>query len=598
MNATNRYIETIRTYLSKSNLDAVIIPSNDPHQSEYVSDNWKLRAHFSGFTGSAGTLVITQSLAALWTDSRYFLQVEKECSDSEVQLYKQSIPHAPEHVPWLCESLDENSRIGIDFRLFSCSQMEHLKTCGSLKNIEVVNTGNAICELWENRPDGPSSPIVDHPKAHAGQSRLEKIELIRNHISEKHVDGAFYTKLDEISWLFNIRSKDVDFTPLVTSYALITRDQSYLFTDVNRVEDALTKQLEADNVTLLSYEGYEGLLAELTDDQITLVDPSSINYASFHAIQGPIVNKSSIIIHLKSIKNETEIENCKEAMIRDGVAMTNFFYWLHQHLETEQISEYEIGRKLESFRKAQDRYVGESFAAIVGYQGNGAIIHYTAPEHGSAMVQNAGILLVDSGAQYLDATTDITRTVWLGGDIDPEIKTCFTAVLKGYISLETLIFPEGTTGIQIDTLARMHLWELGYRYGHGTGHGVGSYGPVHEAPQGFANNGTTSRGTAGHQSGQLSSIEPGCYVEGKFGIRTENIVLSTRSHTTDFGQFLGFEPVTLCYIDTELLDVQSMTSKEIDWLNAYHEKVYTKLSPHLSDEVGNWLKEKCRAIAP
>lgn len=596
MKEIDKNIQAVRDYLSKSGLDAVIIPSNDPHQSEYVADYWKLREHFSGFSGSAGTLVITKSEAALWTDSRYFLQVEKECAGSEIKLHKQSIPHAPEHVSWLNELLDHKSVVGIDFRLFSPQQMEHFKSNFDAKNISLCDTKNGLGELWEDQPEGPAEPIVDHPVAYAGVDRKQKIEAIKSFFIGKGANHAFYSKLDEIAWIFNIRSRDVDFTPLATAYALISENKSYLFIDVDRVESSLKSALQEDGVELCSYDGYEIKLTELTKDGTVLIDASSINYSSFHAIQGNKVVADSIVVEMKSVKNEVEIENFNKAMVRDGVALSNFFFWLNRHLESNTISEYDLGRKLESFRMEQECYVGESFSAIVGYKGNGAIVHYTAPESGSSMIQNEGILLLDSGAQYLDATTDITRTIWLGGEMDAEIKKCFTLVLKGYISLETAVIPEGTSGIQVDALARMHLWQHGYRYGHGTGHGVGSYGPVHESPQGFANNSTTSRGTVGHQPGQVTSIEPGCYVEGKFGIRTENLVLSVEKGETAFGQFIGFEPITLCYIDTSLIDLDLVTPIEMEWLNSYHKTVYEKLSPHLSEEVSDWLKKKCAPI--
>lgn len=596
MNEIDNNIQSLRAYLNKTGLDAIIIPSNDPHQSEYVSNYWKLREHFSGFSGSAGTLIVTQSHAVLWTDSRYFLQVETECNGSEVKLKKQSIPHQPEHVPWLSEILQDGDSIGVDFRLFSLEQIEYLEVHCNPKEIILTDIKNELDALWENRPKGPSAPIIDHPVSFAGLHRKEKIQKIRESFREKGAKQAFYTKLDEIAWLLNIRSSDVDFTPLVTAYVLVSEDKSHLFTDIDRVTPTLKQSFEQDGVELHSYTGYEVNLGELTKSGSTLIDPSSINHSSFQAIQGEKVSADSIIVDLKSVKNEIEISNFRKAMRRDGIALTQFFFWLSNHLESNVISEYDLGRKLESFRMKQDRYVGESFAAIVGYKGNGAIVHYTAPEFGSAQIKNEGILLLDSGAQYLDATTDITRTIWLGGKIDPEMKKCFTLVLKGYISLETAIVPEGTSGVQIDALARMHLWKHGYRYGHGTGHGVGSYGPVHESPQGFANNTTTSRGKAGHKSGQVSSIEPGCYVEGEFGIRIENLVVSIEKSTSDFGKFIGFEPITLCFIDTSLIDIELMTVQEIQWLNIYHHTVYEELSPHLNGEVKNWLKEKCAPI--
>lgn len=596
METIDQRIEKLREMMKEEELDALIIPSSDPHQSEYVSDNWKIRTYFSGFTGSAGTFVVTQNKAAIWTDSRYFLQAEKEIANSSVELKKQKVPHAPEHVEWVCGLLNHKSTIGVDFRLFSLGQIKYIDSISIKKQQSIEDVGDLICKCWPDRPDAPSDEIIDHPIAYCGLSREEKLAKVRSSIKESGGDAAFYTKLDEIAWLLNIRSFDVDYTPLVTAYVLVRSEDVILFVNSTRIGHELQTQLAAAGVVVNDYNGYELALAESTKGLKVLVDKGTVNYASYNAISGSLIEETSCIIELKSIKNEVEIANCKKGMIRDGVALSNFFFWLENYLQTNTITEYELGIKLESFRKEQKNYVYQSFPAIVGYKGNGAIVHYRAPEKGSSVIKNEGILLIDSGAQYWDATTDITRTIWLGGEIDTEIKKCYTLVLKGFIDLQMTSFPVGTAGIQLDAIARAPLWNHGYIYGHGTGHGVGLYGMVHESPQGFANNTTTSRGTYGHNAGQLSSIEPGCYVANKFGIRTENLVFSVEKETTSFGDFLEFDAVTLCYIDTQMIDFNLLTKDEVQWLNAYHEKVYDLLSPNLSAEVAAWLKEKCQAI--
>ena len=589
-------LKQLRAAMQQNGLDAVIFPSNDPHQSEYVSNYWKIRAHFSGFTGSAGTLVVTQDEAALWTDSRYFLQVEQECAGSEVALHKQSVPHAPEHVQWLCDLLSEGSAIGVDHLLFSCGMMDYIQSFAKPKNISVKDIPTLVDGLWKDRPAQENAPITDHPTAYCGESREDKLARVRTILNETNTDYMLVSGLDEIAWLFNIRSTDVDFTPLVTAYALVGTDSTYLFSGEDRFESALLNDIASAGVQRESYASVTTRLTELTTGKTVLTDQNSLNYACYAAIKGTIEYRPSDIRTWKALKNSVEIENAKDGMRKDGVALTRFFIWLEDFIQENTISEYALGQHLESFRKEQELYTGQSFAAIVGYKGNGAIIHYTAPQEGSSTISNEGVLLIDSGAQYQNATTDITRTIWLGGTPSAELKKAYTLVLKGYINLETIRFPKGVTGMQLDSFARMHLWKHGMNYGHGTGHGIGLFSMVHEPGQGFASNGTTSRGTLAHEARQFTSIEPGFYKEGEYGIRTENIVVSKVVETTAFGTFMGFEPITLCPIDTQLIDFDLFTDEETSWLNSYHEKVYQALKNDLTAEEETWLKEKCKAI--
>jgi len=589
----NKRLELLRSQMQTRQIDAVIFPSNDPHQSEYVADYWKIRAYFSGFSGSAGTLVVSQKDAALWTDSRYFLQVESQCAGTDVQLHKQTVPHAPEHVAWICNSLKENAKLGIDFRLFSCSQVDFIKEHAASKNIALVDISALVNEVWQDRPSGGNAPIVDHSIDICGESRTSKIETIREELRNESANTYFVSSLDEIAWLFNIRSKDVDFTPLVTGYACIAEDSVVLFADAERIESTLLSELNQHGIEVQPYGDIISFLKQQSSDLTVLTDPTSLNYACFDAISGTVQYKPSLIQHLKSVKNSVEIENAKDGMRKDGIALTRFFIWLEDYLQTQSISEYDLGIKLESFRKEMPLYTGQSFGCIVGYKGNGAIIHYSAPQEGSATIQNEGVLLIDSGAQYENATTDITRTIWLGGTPTDELKRAYTLVLKGYIELERMQFPATVTGMQLDSFSRMHLWKHGLNFGHGTGHGIGAYSMVHEPGQGFASTGTTSRGTSTHKANQLTTIEPGFYKEGAFGIRTENIVVSKVVQKTEYGTFLGFEPITLCYIDTQLLDRSLLTSSEITWLNEYHKKVYTALSEELSVDEQKWLANKC-----
>lgn len=583
-------LSSLRELLKNSNLQAAIIPSNDPHQSEYVSDLWKLREYFSGFTGSAGTLVVTENEAALWTDSRYFLQVEQECADSEVELHKQSIPHAPEHIDWLCETLDENSSIGIDFRLFSPTQVEHIIGIASSKKIELVDLKNELVQLRDFKENKIELAFI-HDELYAGKSVSSKLTDLRGHMKAIGAEQMVLTKLDEIAWLLNFRGGDISYTPYAMCYCTLDHSNCQLFISSEKVTVEFKESMEKQGVMIMDYLDITNSLEQ--SKLPTALDGNTVNYAVFNAVSNPIFTTSPII-DWKSVKNETERHNIARAMVRDGRALCRFFIWLEDYLQTHTLTEFEAGERLESFRKMEDLYKYPSFGTICGYQENGAIIHYRAPEQGSKTIKNEGILLLDSGAQYLDATTDITRTIWLGGTIPDKIKKAYTAILKGLIGLEISHVPKGTTGMQLDTIARKALWNQGLNYGHGTGHGVGCFGMVHEAPQGFATSNTTSRGSAGHQLHQLTSIEPGCYVENEFGIRIENLVFSIQSEQNP--DFLTFKSVTLCPIDTQLLDKNEMTKKEIDWLNTYHTDVFNQLSPTLNETEKAWLKEKCKAI--
>ncbi|WP_313113433.1 aminopeptidase P family protein [Aequorivita sediminis] len=592
----NTRLENLRQQMVKYQLDAVIIPSTDPHQSEYVAEHWKVREYFTGFTGSAGVLVLNQNEAALWTDSRYFLQFEDECKDYNLNLHKQSIPHAPEHVLWLCDSLDQETVIGVDFFQFSKAQIDYIKEVASSKSIKLKNIPNLVDEIWIDRPALPSFPVDIHPLEYSGETTASKIKKVQDKIETAKADYYLFSSLDEIAWVFNIRSKDVDFTPLVTSYALVGLEKTIIFCDRNRFSPSAIEAFSKLNIEVLDYDLAISEFQKLDSNKKIITDLSSLNYAVFNALQSEFLFQNSIARELKAIKNETEISGSKNCMVKDGVALTKFFIWLEKELASREISEYEIGKKLESFRQQQDLYTGESFAAIVGYKGNGAIIHYTAPKEGSAMVKNENILLVDSGAQYKDGTTDITRTVWLGGSPSEELKTAYTSVLKGYIALEQLQFPKATVGMQIDAFARFHLWQQGLNYPHGTGHGIGSFGMVHEPPQGFTTNPATSSGRTAHFPNQLTTIEPGCYKKGVFGIRIENIVLSIAKQETEYGEFIGFTPVTLCPIDRQLIDKALLTATEIEWYNSYHITVFEQLSPMLNANEKEWLKRMCEEL--
>ena len=592
----NKRLETLRQKLSNSKLDAIIIPSTDPHQSEYVAEYWKIREYFTGFTGSAGVLVVKANETALWTDSRYFLQFEDECGDYNIKLHKQSIPHAPEHVQWLCDSLEENAVIGLDFLQFSKSQLDYIKQIALTKRITLKNVPHLIDTIWTDRPELPNFKVNLHPLEYSGESTASKIEKVKKKIKTSQAHYYLFSSLDEIAWLFNIRSQDVDFTPLVTAYAIVGLEKTILFCNRNRFSAGAIELFSQLNIEIIDYHFAIPELEKLEADKKIIADVSSLNFAVYNTIKCQFIVESSIAKTLKAIKNETEIKGSKNCMIKDGVALTKFFMWLENTLKSKSLSEFEIGKKLESFRKEQDLYMGESFAAIVGYKGNGAVIHYTASQKNSALVKNEDILLIDSGAQYKDGTTDITRTVWLGGVPSEALKIAYTAVLKGYIELEQLQFPKGTVGMQMDAFARVHLWKHGLDYPHGTGHGIGSFGMVHEPAQGFTTNPATSSGSSAHSAHQLTTIEPGCYKKDVYGIRIENVVLSVPKKQTEYGDFLGFTPMTLFPIDRQLINMSLLLETEKEWFNTYHTMVLEQLSPFLDTDEKSWLKEMCKTL--
>ncbi|MBQ0769267.1 MAG: aminopeptidase P family protein [Bizionia sp.] len=592
----NKRLEKLRQKMSNSNLDAIIIPSTDPHQSEYVAKYWKVREYFTGFTGSAGVLIVKQNESALWTDSRYFLQFEDECGDYNINLHKQSIPHAPEHVQWLCDSLEENAVIGLDFLQFSKAQLDYIKGIATPKQLLLKNVPNLIDTIWTDRPELPSFSVNLHPLEYSGESTASKIEKVQNKIIHAKANYYLFSSLDEIAWLFNIRSQDVDFTPLVTAYAIVGLEKTILYCNRNRFSAHAIESFLKLNIEIVDYHLAIPELGKLDANKKIIADVSSLNYAVYSAVKSQFIIQNSIAKTLKTIKNNTEIQGSKNCMIKDGVALTKFFIWLEKELETKAISEFEIGKKLESFRKEQALYMGESFAAIVGYKGNGAVIHYTASQNSAALVKNEDILLVDSGAQYQDGTTDITRTVWLGGTPNTALKTAYTAVLKGYIELEQLQFPKGTVGMQMDAFARVHLWKHGLDYPHGTGHGIGSFGMVHEPAQGFTTNPATSSGSSAHSAHQLTTIEPGCYKKDVYGIRIENVVLSVPIKQTEFGDFLGFKPMTLFPIDRQLINTSLLLESEKEWFNTYHKMVFEQLSSFLDTDEKAWLEDKCKTL--
>ena len=549
MNATHR-LSALRDSMKKNGLIAYIIPSNDAHQSEYVADYWKSREWISGFTGSAGTVVVTNEKSGLWTDSRYFLQGEKELSGSEMKLYKPKNRFGSEYIYWLSDQLSKGDIVGIDGNVCSLTSYERYEKALKPNGIKLSTSLDLFEEIWEDRKPKPLHPIFEHDTLFAGKSRIEKIKDIRTEMKEKGVDHHLITTLDDIAWIFNIRGTDVEFNPVAVAYALISTDEITLFIESSKVEDSIYQKLKQDGVTLQSYDAIIEKLNNLSESESLLLDPNTCSISLYKAINCTAVRGKTISQLMKALKNETEIEHTRNVMAKDGAALAKTFYWLEQKLKNEStVTEAEFADKLAEHRSQMSDYKGESFPAIIGYKGNGAIIHYR-PMHGSCSeIKPDGILLADSGGQYLDGTTDITRTIALSSP-NKEEKRNFTLVLKGNIALSRASFPEGTTGAQLDILARKPLWDHGLNYSHGTGHGVGFFLNVHEGPQGFAAM-NSERGTTAHQVGMITSNEPGYYKEGAYGIRVENLLVTIPSEKEGF---LEFETLSLYPMDIKLID--------------------------------------------
>ncbi|NNE25612.1 MAG: aminopeptidase P family protein, partial [Saprospiraceae bacterium] len=567
-------------------------PSGDPHQSEYPAAPWKGREWISGFTGSAGTAVITLNHAGVWTDSRYFLQAESELADSEFELHKMYNQFSPGYISWLSENLPEGSKVAIDGPLFSLNEKRKFESMLSKRNISLIITDDVIDEVWEDRPAVPLEAVFEHDVRFAGKSRAEKLAEVRAVMSKHHATHHLISTLDDIGWLLNLRGYDVEFNPVFVAYCVVSLDSVELFVDASKLTEELAGKLRQDNIRIHPYSNIYSFLNTYTSECKMLVDNSSISIKLYESLkQAQRISGPAICRDLKAIKNEIEIEHFRKVMIKDGVALTHAFKWLEDTLDERTVTEYEFFSKLAECRSKQAYYYGESFAAIIGYKGNGAIIHYRPQPDSSAEIKKEGILLADSGGQYYDGTTDITRTITFTPP-SAEEKNAYTRVLKGHIGLSRAQFPEGTNGAQLDTYARQHLWEDGLNYLHGTGHGVGFFMNVHEPPQGFAP-GSSQRATTVHKVGMVSSNEPGYYKEGHYGIRIENLIVVEEASKEGF---LQFETITMFPIDTQLIDRSLMTADEINWLNNYHKEVFDKLSPQLDEEHKNWLARKCESI--
>ncbi|MCD3351004.1 aminopeptidase P family protein [Clostridium botulinum D/C] len=586
-------VEKLRQLMIKNGIDAYIVPSSDAHQSEYVSEHWKSRKWISGFTGSAGTCVITLDDAGLWTDGRYYIQAAKQLQDSGIRLFKGAEPGVPSYIQWLKEVLKEGSTVGFDGNVISVVTVRDMEKEFKNKNIVLKSHKDLIGELWDDRPQIPDGKIFIYDVKYAGKSRTEKINEVRKYMKEKNANYYLLTSLDDIAWLLNIRGTDVPHNPVIVSNAVITMEKTYLFISPSKVSSDVREELENENVIVKDYDEIEKFLKTLTEKDIVIYDATKTNIRLYKAMDKNVekIHELNITTDLKGIKNEVEVENLKNCQVKDGVAMVKFIKWLKESVDKEEITELLAEEKIRSLREEQELFSDISFETIAAYKDHAAMMHYKATEETNCVLKPEGMLLVDSGGQYFDGTTDITRTIVLG-KLTEEEKKHFTLVLKSNIALNTLKFLYGSTGSNLDVIARKPIWEYGIDYKCGTGHGVGFFLNIHEGPQRFSpvpNNAVLKKG-------MTITNEPGIYMEGKYGIRTENMMLVVEKEKTEFGQFMKFEYITYCPIDLDGIDKEMLTMEEVKWLNNYHKDVYEKLSPYLNEEEKEFLKQETREI--
>jgi Xaa-Pro aminopeptidase len=595
MQPVKEKIQELRKLIQSENVQACIIPSTDPHIDEYTPDQWKTREWISGFTGSAGTVVITKDKAGLWTDSRYFLQAEEQLKGSGIDLYKTGLPGTPELSAWIVSELSAGDCVGIEGDVYAASEAKSLIEYFTGKNLKVHASFAPYDSLWEDRPAIPENPAFVLPECFAGKSCRDKISEMLAEINKNQADITILAALDTIAWLFNIRGKDVEYNPVCLCYAAVSENETILFISSAKLTEKVSEYLQQQGVKIADYGKIFDYVRRIPFGTNVLIAPSKINYRLYSMLSENCVIKE-VTVHpadsLKSIKNTTEIAGIRNAMQKDGVALVKFLIDLEKALaDNERVTELNIETKLQKYRSEMAFYFGDSFKTIAGYGAHGAIVHYEATAESNAVIQRDGILLIDSGAQYINGTTDITRTVSTGA-VSTKVKRDYTNVLKGHIQLASAVFPAGTVGMQLDVLARQALWKAGQNFLHGTGHGVGCFLNVHEGPQSIRMNYNSTP----LEPGMITSNEPGLYLSGEYGIRIENLLLTVEEKTTEFGKFYAFETLTLCPIDTRLIEPSLLLPEEIDWLNVYHQKVYEQLAPQLSSEEAAWLKERTQVV--
>ena len=585
------HLEALRDLMRSKHIDAVIIPGTDPHQSEYPSEHWKFRDYVSGFTGSNGTAVVTLDDAGLWTDSRYFLQATEQLEGSGFTLRKENIPGEPTVLEWLGEVLDEDAVVGVDGRLFSLIEANRIEMFCAQNGFMFAPDFRAAEAIWTDRPARPMNPAFVHDEALAGEDVDSKISRVVDALDAADADGLLITALDEIAWLLNLRGSDVDYTPVVIAFAYVSADERVLFIDSEKVTSEVKDHLKKYRVKIKDYDDIEKFLGKISSTATVMVDPNRVSDALGQAM---ICNKTymaSPVIALKGVKNECQIAGFRQAMLYDGAAMVRMMMWLEQNV-ANGITEMDVDRRLQQERAAYASNRGDSFHMIAGYKDHGAIVHYEATDESAYTLAPDGLLLIDTGGQYLEGTTDITRTISLGNPTAAE-KHDYTLILKGHLALARAVFPKGTMGVQLDVLARGPLWNEGMTYLHGTGHGVGHFLGCHEGPQSIR----MEANPTPLELGMVTSNEPGIYKTGEYGIRTENLLLCVPACSNEeWGEFYKFESLTLFPYDTTLMDMDMLSREEVKQINDYHAMVCERLRPLLSADEAQWLEQKCKSI--
>ena len=585
------HLEALRDLMRSKHIDAVIIPGTDPPQSEYPSEHWKFRDYVSGFTGSNGTAVVTLDDAGLWTDSRYFLQAAEQLEGSGFTLRKENIPGEPTVLEWLGEVLDEDAVVGVDGRLFSLIEANRIEMFCAQNGFMFAPDFRAAEAIWTDRPARPMNPAFVHDEALAGEDVDSKISRVVDALDAADADGLLITALDEIAWLLNLRGSDVDYTPVVIAFAYVSADERVLFIDSEKVTSEVKDHLKKYGVKIKDYDDIEKFLGKISSTATVMVDPNRVSDALGQAM---ICNKTfmaSPVIALKGVKNECQIAGFRQAMLYDGAAMVRMMMWLEQNL-ANGITEMDVDRRLQQERAAYASNRGDSFHMIAGYKDHGAIVHYEATDESAYTLAPDGLLLIDTGGQYLEGTTDITRTISLGNPTAAE-KHDYTLILKGHLALARAVFPKGTMGVQLDVLARGPLWNEGMTYLHGTGHGVGHFLGCHEGPQSIR----MEANPTPLELGMVTSNEPGIYKTGEYGIRTENLLLCVPACSNEeWGEFYKFESLTLFPYDTTLMDMDMLSREEVKQINDYHAMVCERLRPLLSADEAQWLEQKCKSI--
>ena len=590
-------LNALRILMKEKKIDAYLVPTDDFHGSEYVGDYFKCRKYITGFTGSAGTAIITQDMAGLWTDGRYFIQAADQLRDTTIELFKSGEPGVPTVHQFLNDKLEEGMCLGFDGRTVSAREAEELQELLQEKHITFSVNDDLIGEIWEDRPALSCEPVMELDIRWTGKSRADKIAEIREQMKAKEADTFILTSLDDIAWLLNIRGNDIHCCPVVLSYLVMMENELRLYANAAAFSEEIRSNLEADGVKIYPYDDVYSYVQSISSDKKVLLSRANVNSRLVSNIPSEvtILDEPNLTLLPKAVKNETEMENESIAHIKDGVAVTKFIHWLKKNVTRTTITELSTAEKLYQFRSEQEHFLGESFDPIIAYGTHAAIVHYSATEATDIPLEARGMVLADTGGHYLEGTTDITRTIVLG-PVTAKEKKFFTAVLRGNLNLAAAKFKYGCTGLNLDYLARGPLWELGEDYNHGTGHGVGYLLNVHEGPNSFRWKNLPGNPAPVLEEGMITSDEPGYYLENEFGIRHENLVLCKKAEKTSFGQFMCFEPLTMVPFDLEGINPEEMTERERKLLNDYHQKVYTTISPYLDEEEKEWLKQATREI--